>query len=91
MSDPVELAIIAGLVGLVPSILAYLNGRQQSANHKETMDSQQRATDDIQVLKRQTDGISTALNVAVKGEAGAIGELKGRADARADAKEDAKL
>ena len=36
MSDPVEMAIIAAVVALFPSILSFMNGRQQAKNHQET-------------------------------------------------------
>ncbi len=44
----------------------------------------------ITILKKQTDGLTNALNTAIEGKAGAVGELKGRADSRLEAKEDAK-
>lgn len=84
MSDPNQNAIILGTFALINLVVAFFIkriGDKVDTSRAETNNK-------IDVLKEQTDGISSKLNVAVAGEAGAVGELKGRADARVEAKQD---
>ena len=79
MSDPVEMAIIAAVVALVPSILSFFNGRGIA-----------RVQSKVSELEVNTNHKMDKLLEANKGQATAEGNLAGRAEARAEAKEDAK-
>lgn len=90
MSDPVQIAIIAAIVGLVPSILSFLNGRQINKNHQESVAQVGAVKTKVDELEVNTNHKMDELTQALKGQFAAEGELKGRAAARADQKEDAK-